>query len=298
MKINICIPVFNEENNLPDVIKNLDDFLSTASYKDLQLNVVFYDDGSTDNSLSILKNSKFEVLFGLNNKGLGNAISTLFKHSLENDVDGVIKLDGDGQMDISDIDLFLDRLMSKPTDLIQGNRFYRSHSFTPGYLKRFGMLFFRIIFRIIGLKIKDTSNGFIYVSKKWLEDFKIIGNYNAAQQIILDTKLRDLTYSEVDVNIKNREAGKSFIGIKYPFNVLSSMFLLLLYRKTVKFLIIPGLVFLLFAFLFFVNDVSLWIRQLEQKVISNEITILTFFLGVQFVSLGSIIELLKKQKII
>ena len=77
MKINICIPVFNEENNLPDVIKNLDDFLSTVSYKDLQLNVVFYDDGSTDNSLSILKNSKFEVLFGLNNKGLGNAISTL-----------------------------------------------------------------------------------------------------------------------------------------------------------------------------------------------------------------------------
>ena len=139
---------------------------------------------------------------------------------------------------------------------------------------------------------------FFYVSKKWLEDFKIIGNYNAAQQIILDTKLRDLTYSEVDVNIKNREAGKSFIGIKYPFNVLSSMFLLLLYRKTVKFLIIPGLVFLLFAFLFFVNDVSLWIRQLEQKVISNEITILTFFLGVQFLSLGSIIELLKKQKII
>lgn len=298
MKINICIPVFNEENNLPNLIKNLDEYLSTVSYKDLHLNVVFYDDGSTDNSLKILKNSDFEVLFGLNNKGLGNAISNLFKHSVENNVDGVIKLDSDGQMDVSDIDLFLDKLISKPTDLIQGNRFYKSHNFTPGYLKRFGMLFFRIIFRLIGLKINDTSNGFIYVSKKWLEDFKIIGNYNAAQQIILDTKFRNLTYSEVDVNIKNREAGKSFIGIKYPFNVLSSMFLLFVYRKTVKILIIPGLICLVFAFVFFVNDVSLWIRQSEPKVISNEITTLAFFLGVQFVSLGSILEFLKKQKII
>ena len=298
MKINICIPVFNEENNLPSLIKDLDEYLSTVSNKDLHLNVVFYDDGSTDDSLTILKNSNFEVLFGLNNKGLGNAISNLFKHSVENNVDGVIKLDGDGQMDVSDIDLFLNRLISKPTDLIQGNRFYRSHNFTPGYLKRFGMLFFRIIFRLLGLKIKDTSNGFIYVSKKWLDDFKIIGNYNAAQQIILDTKFRNLTYSEVDVNIKNREAGKSFIGIKYPFNVLSSMFLLFVYRKTIKILIIPGLICLLFAFLFFVNDVFLWIKKLEPKVISNEITTLAFFLGVQLVSLGSVIEFLKKQKII
>ena len=298
MKINICIPVFNEEKNLPSLIKDLDEYLSTVSNKDLHLNVVFYDDGSTDDSLTILKNSNFEVLFGLNNKGLGNAISNLFKHSVENNVDGVIKLDGDGQMDVSDIDLFLNRLISKPTDLIQGNRFYRSHNFTPGYLKRFGMLFFRIIFRLLGLKIKDTSNGFIYVSKKWLDDFKIIGNYNAAQQIILDTKFRNLTYSEVDVNIKNREAGKSFIGIKYPFNVLSSMFLLFVYRKTIKILIIPGLICLLFAFLFFVNDVFLWIKKLEPKVISNEITTLAFFLGVQLVSLGSVIEFLKKQKII
>ena len=60
MKINICIPVFNEENNLPDVIKNLDDFLSTVSYKDLQLNVVFYDDGSTDHR------QRYKGLFGGN----------------------------------------------------------------------------------------------------------------------------------------------------------------------------------------------------------------------------------------
>ena len=41
------------------------------------------------------------------------------------------------------------------------------------------MLFFRTLFKILGIKIADSTNGFIFVSKKWLEDYKIIGNYNS-----------------------------------------------------------------------------------------------------------------------
>ena len=55
MKINICIPVFNEEENLPSFIKSLDSYLSKFDNKNFELNVVFYNDGSSDNSLEILK---------------------------------------------------------------------------------------------------------------------------------------------------------------------------------------------------------------------------------------------------
>ena len=146
------------------------------------------------------------------------------------------------------------------------------------------------------MKVKDSSNGFIYVSKKWLEGFKIIGNYNAAQQILLDTKLRNLSYSEISVNIENRKSGKSFVGIRYPFNVVSSMIALYAYRRTNKLLTIPGIVILFFALLFLINDVLLWVKQIEEKVISNQITNFMFLIGTQLLTLVLITEFLKKQK--
>jgi len=296
MKINICIPVFNEEENLPNFLQSLNEYLKSFSNTKFQLSVVFFDDGSIDNSLQILEKTDHEVIGVLNNKGLGNAIASLFNHSVEAGVDGVIKLDCDGQMNINDIDYFLKQIEENEFDLIQGNRFEKSKNFKLGFFKKVGILFFRLIFKLLGMKVKDSSNGFIYVSKKWLEGFKIIGNYNAAQQILLDTKLRNLSYSEISVNIENRKSGKSFVGIRYPFKVVSSMIALYAYRRTNKLLTIPGIVILFFALLFLINDVLLWVKQIEEKVISNQITIFMFLIGTQLLSLGLIIEFLKKQK--
>jgi glycosyltransferase involved in cell wall biosynthesis len=298
MNINICIPVYNEEENLPTFIQDLNKFIKDNETNKFRFEVVFYNDGSTDKSMSILKNQKFTILSELNNKGLGYAINQLFMYSKTQEVDGVIKLDCDGQMDIFQINSFLELINKNNPDLIQGNRFNISDSFRLGLIKKIGMLFFRTLFKILGIKIADSTNGFIFVSKKWLEDYKIIGNYNAAQQIILDTKLRGLDLMEIDVKIKNRKAGKSFIGIRYPVNVISSMVALILFRKSNKLLIAPGIIILLSGVFVFINDLVLWIGGKEDKIISNNIVIFLFFIGLQMVSFGVIIEFLKKQKII
>jgi glycosyltransferase involved in cell wall biosynthesis len=298
MNINICIPVYNEEENLPTFIQDLNKFIKDNETNKFRFEVVFYNDGSTDKSMSILKNQKFTILSELNNKGLGYAINQLFMYSKTQEVDGVIKLDCDGQMDIFQINSFLELINKNNPDLIQGNRFNISDSFRLGLIKKIGMLFFRTLFKILGIKIADSTNGFIFVSKKWLEDYKIIGNYNAAQQIILDTKLRGLDLMEIDVKIKNRKAGKSFIGIRYPVNVISSMVALILFRKSNKLLIAPGIIILLSGVFVFINDLVLWIGGKEDKIISNNIVIFLVFIGLQMVSFGVIIEFLKKQKII
>ena len=298
MNINICIPVYNEEENLPTFVQDLNKFIKDNETNKFRFEVVFYNDGSTDKSMSILKKEKFTILSELNNKGLGYAINQLFMYSKTQEVDGVIKLDCDGQMDIFEIYSFLDLINKNNPDLIQGNRFNISDSFRFGLIKKIGMLFFRTLFKILGIKIADTTNGFIFVSKKWLEDYKIIGNYNAAQQIILDTKLRGLDLMEIDVRIKNRKAGKSFIGIRYPVNVISSMVALILFRKSNKLLIAPGIIILLSGVFVLINDLVLWMGGKEDKIISNNIVIFLFFIGLQMISFGVIIEFLKKQKII
>ena len=222
----------------------------------------------------------------------------LFDYSAQQHVDGVIKLDCDGQMDVNEIHLFLQKINTEQVDLIQGNRFNVSKDFKFGYIKKIVITFFRLFLRLFGIKVNDSTNGFIFVSKKWLEGYKIIGNYNGAQQILLDAKLRNLKILEIDVKIKNRDAGKSFIGIIYPLNVITSMIALAIYRRTNTFLVFPGLAIILTGGILFLNDLFLWISGFEGKIISNNVVLLTLFIGLQMISFGLVIEFLKKQKFI
>ena len=50
MKLNIVIPIYNEEGNIKDLFKELDNSLKSVKYT-----IIFVDDGSTDNSFQILK---------------------------------------------------------------------------------------------------------------------------------------------------------------------------------------------------------------------------------------------------
>jgi len=52
--ISILLPFLNEEENIPHVVAALHDFLH--SLKDIKTEVIFIDDGSTDNSVNVLLN--------------------------------------------------------------------------------------------------------------------------------------------------------------------------------------------------------------------------------------------------
>ena len=118
--IGICIPIYNEENNLSNLIDDIKLFIQNSKYKkEYEFEIIFYDDGSEDNSLQILdKEESFTVIDGQENKGLGYSIKRLFNEAISRDLDGLIKLDGDGQMKIKEIDIFLEQLIIKNSDVI------------------------------------------------------------------------------------------------------------------------------------------------------------------------------------
>ena len=100
---NICIPIYNESQNLEELISDLNKFVEIDNTSHTY-NIVFYDDGSTDNTLNILKKyKKITVLEGKENMGLGHAIKSLIEHSLDQKVDGIFKIDGDNQMKVREI---------------------------------------------------------------------------------------------------------------------------------------------------------------------------------------------------
>jgi len=295
--INICVPVYNEEENLNNIYQDLQKAALTLIDKyGINLNIVFFDDGSIDNSRQKLKEFKdVELLYSSENKGLGSAIKELILHTKQSDAVGMFKIDGDGQMNLNDLEKFLDGEYYENYDVIYGNRFHSSSNYEMPLLRKLGSKFFKYIMKSFSINISDPTNGFVYLSRRYIDNSKIIGNYNAAQQILLDAKLRGLKIGEVDIELTPRDSGESFIGIKYPIIVISNLIALYVYKKTVKVLIAPGIFLLLIGFLLLIYNIYLWIIGVKTQIISDQVLILFIVFGAQLSITGFVIEIFKNK---
>jgi len=99
MKI-ACIPAFNEENSVAEVVKN------SLPYVD---RVVVCDDGSTDNTAKVARDAG-AIVITQSNQGYGAAISSLFDYSRKEGAQIMITLDGDGQHNPNQIPLLVNAI--------------------------------------------------------------------------------------------------------------------------------------------------------------------------------------------
>lgn len=91
----IIIPVFNEQNKISKLLDNV------KPYSDLGHEIIIVDDGSFDNTLSILLKNKFIKLLPLaENQGKGVALKKGINHAQHN---RIIIFDGDLELNPKDI---------------------------------------------------------------------------------------------------------------------------------------------------------------------------------------------------
>lgn len=126
-QFTILVPLYNEEENLPRVEKELSAYLNKVP---LYSCVLFVNDGSTDNSLQLLveicrRNHSFSFISFEKNCGLSAAIKAGFDHA-ESPLIGYI--DSDLQTSPEDFDLLLKYIPEY--DLVTGVRTNRKDSFT------------------------------------------------------------------------------------------------------------------------------------------------------------------------
>ena len=74
------------------------------------------------------RDERVRVLFHEQNQGVGGAVSTGYRAALEEGMDIVVKVDGDGQMDPALIPHFTRPIERGRADYTKGNRFYRPES--------------------------------------------------------------------------------------------------------------------------------------------------------------------------
>ena len=169
MKTIVISPVYNERN-LELFIKKLEDLK-----KSHEVEVLFINDGSTDNTQEIIDKSGFKSITHKSNQGVGKSLIDGFNYAKLNSFEYCIVIASNGKDDPLQIPYFLKCFDNKELDFIQGSRYLQDGEFKGTPLRRkLATKCFTLFWNILtGFKLHDASNGFRGFKMKIFEDNRI-----------------------------------------------------------------------------------------------------------------------------
>lgn len=160
MKIFALIPAYNEEESIQSVISEC---LQKTS------NIVVVVDGSTDNTLDIVRGFENQITILINEKnvGLTQSMKRGFKYCLDHGCDAVIKIDGDRQMNIDKWDKIVLLYKKEKPDIISAC----FNKDTPWMIKKDIFIYSFLFFLASGIRLKDIISEYRLFSRKAVSVF-------------------------------------------------------------------------------------------------------------------------------
>lgn len=212
MTLTIVIPVYNEEKNIKRTVENIEIYMSG---KDIQHDVVIVDDGSVDNTVSVVNGiaSKYPSVSFLKlgkNCGKGKAVRT---GMLNSKGDYVLFMDADGSTSIEEFEKFIPAV-KRSDDVIIGTRKVQEAEIIEHqpFLREFlGKGFTALSNFITQAHVSDFTCGFKCFSKKAVKDVfsrAIIDDWSFDAEILHIARKFRYKITEVPVRWKNNRASK------------------------------------------------------------------------------------------
>ncbi|MDW7772700.1 MAG: glycosyltransferase family 2 protein [Desulfobulbaceae bacterium] len=294
MDLSVIVPLLNEEDNIDILYTELTRVLNDLS---LQYEIVMVDDGSTDNSLEILRNLQQAdphlVIVSLRkNFGQTAAMSAGFDIATGN---LIVAMDADLQNDPADIPVLL-RKIDEGFDVVTGWRYDRKDPFfsrrLPSKIANF------IISFSTGVWIHDYGCTLKAFKHEVINNMKLYGEMHRFVPAIASAM--GISIAEVKVNHRARKYGKSKYGISRTVRVILDLL-------TVKFLlsyatrpihvfgtlgIISGGLGLLIALIMTVQRQFYGIAMADRPLLL--LAVFLMFVGVQFITMGLLAEMLSR----
>ncbi len=225
MDMSIVIPVYNEEEILPELYQAV-----TSSLKDFKISweMIFVNDGSEDCSFEILKKlvdkdpDKITAVDLRRNFGQTTAIAAGIDHARG---EILVLMDADLQNDPADIPRLLNKI-DEGFDVVSGWRADRKDNFFTRVLP--SRIANKIISWVTGVHLHDYGCTLKAYRKDVLMGFRLYGEMH--RFIPAYATHGGARIAEVKVNHRPRKSGHSKYGMERVFKVLLDLF-------TVKFLI-------------------------------------------------------------
>lgn len=203
-----ALPVYNEAAHLTAV---LDEVLRFCN------NVLVVDDGSTDDTPSILADrGDVQVLTHLENRGYGAALASAFSHARAADFEALVTIDCDGQHQPSLIPRLIDELWSNDVDILSGSRYLQAFpgdGEPPPDRLHINMEITRQLNESLGLQLSDAFCGFKAYRTSALAQLRITEQgYAMPLELWVQAADLQLTVAEFPIPLIYLDEERSFGG--------------------------------------------------------------------------------------
>ncbi|WP_159471665.1 DUF2062 domain-containing protein [Dyadobacter sp. 3J3] len=192
----VLIPTYNNHKTLRRVI---DGVLAYSGRED----VIVINDGSTDETVSILSEygNEIRVIHNDRNRGKGFSLRRGFKEALGRGYKNAISIDSDGQHLPSDIPLFIEKAYQNPGALIMGSR-NMEQAGVPGK-SSFGNKFSNFWFRVeTGLVLPDTQTGFRLYPLEEVNKIRLLTTkFETEIEVIVKLAWRNVEILPIDIQV-------------------------------------------------------------------------------------------------
>jgi len=228
----VCIPAYNEEEHIEDVIKK------SLPHVD---QVIVCDDGSTDNTAKIAKDAG-AIVISQTNQGYGAAIATLFEYARRENSQIMITLDGDGQHNPDQIPLLISAITTHNVDVAIGSRFLDDTTKASGYRKTGIKIITSASNYGTNFKVTDSQSGFRAYSKDAIDAIHPTEQgMSVSTEILLKISNKGLSLAEVPITISYNGDTSEQHSVPHGVSVLMNTLKYVSIRHPIKFYGIPGL---------------------------------------------------------
>ncbi len=292
--LSIVIPVYNEEQSL----RELYDAIRNAAQRVGRYEVIFIDDGSTDGSMRVLqelrqRDRRVKIIRFRRNYGKSAALSVGFAHAEGNII---ITMDADLQDDPDEIPNLVAEI-KKGYDLVSG---WKKKRYDP-LSKTIPSRFFNFVTSILtGIRIHDFNCGLKAYRKEVAKEVKVYGELHRYIPVL--AHYLGYKIGEIKVQHRSRKYGKTKFGSgrfwKGFLDLLTVIF-------TTRYLQRPLHLFGFWGMCFVIAGVAVdgylvYLKFTEGAALSNRPLftggILMIIVGVQFVSVGLLGELISRTR--
>ncbi len=222
MKLSVVIPVMNEEENIEPLFKALREALEGLDYE-----LIFVDDGSTDNTVQKIKelaDERTKLLVLSRNFGQSLAMAAGIDAATG---DVIATIDGDLQNDPRDIPIMLEKMQKEGWDVVAGVRANRQDGLVlrkiPSKIANW------IIRKSTGVYLKDYGCTLKLFKKDVAKNLGLYGELHRFIPVL--AKLYGAKMTEMNVRHHPRLHGHSKYGIGRTFKVISDLMLMLFFQK-------------------------------------------------------------------
>ena len=301
-KIGVVILAYNEANHIKDTIETLPDFVDR---------IYVVDDGSADKTVEIVKTLTDQRICLMQhevNKGPGAALVTGYKAALKEEMDVIVKMDGDNQMDPEQLPNLLEPIVERRANYTKGNRLlspeYRSGMSKWRFLGN-SMLTFLTKIGSGYWQMMDPQNGYTAISKSALGRINldsIYPYYGYLNDILVKLNVYDGHRVE-DVVMPARYGGERS-SIKYSKYIVKVSLMLLrnfFWRLKMKYVVLSFHPLVLFYMLgivltpigFFGGLFTLYYKFVVggDLFVRGALSLLVFILGVQFLLFAMLFDM-------